>query len=173
MRWKFDKIKNKNVYSNKDINNIFANSKFENPINNKIYWMLSNLTNIIRQDTGTYKRTTKKTEEKKVLTGSCNPFSKKIFLTVKGKLLFCERIAHNFSCGDINENNAEIDFYEITNRTNEFYSKIYNICKNCANLLHCNTCAYRNVNKEGKFKCKDFIPQKKLKNILKNYIQQL
>lgn len=48
-----------------------------------------------------------KKEAKSVPTGTCLPFSKKMFVTVNSKILPCERIGHQFALGRIGE--TEID----------------------------------------------------------------
>ena len=46
-----------------------------------------------------YKEMTK--EEEFLPTGTCIPFSRKLFVTVNGKILPCERIGHNNFLGSI------------------------------------------------------------------------
>ena len=41
-------------------------------------------------------------------TGTCSPFSRKMFLTVHGKILQCEKIDHNYALGHVSEENEVI-----------------------------------------------------------------
>jgi len=44
------------------------------------------------------------------LTGTCSPFYKKMFLTVNGKILPCERIGHNFVLGNVSNKEFSVPF---------------------------------------------------------------
>jgi len=67
-----------------------------------------------------------------VPTGTCIPFSKKMFITVKRKILPCERIGHQFSMGQITEDNIVLlDFDQIAERHNNYLQKVANQCESC------------------------------------------
>lgn len=55
----------------------------------------------------------------KIPTGTCIPFSKKMFLTVNGKILPCERIGQESCLGFVNKENVEIDFKKICYKYNK------------------------------------------------------
>jgi uncharacterized protein len=67
--------------------------------------------------------------KKFVPTGTCIPFSKKIFVTVNGKILPCERIGHQFALGKMKTQSRKryLDYYssEVMNRNMiEFYNNL-------------------------------------------------
>lgn len=75
-------------------------------------------------------------------SGTCLPFSKKIFVTVNGKLLPCERIGHQFTLGKVTDSEVELDFEAIAKRYNEYYAKIKTQCKSCHNRKACIQCLF-------------------------------
>lgn len=75
-------------------------------------------------------------------TGTCLPFSKKVFITVNGKILPCERIGHQFALGQINDDTINLDFHAIANKYNAYYSKMDNVCKKCHNKKACVQCVF-------------------------------
>jgi uncharacterized protein len=58
------------------------------------------------------------------ITGTCMPFSKKMFVTVNGKILPCERIGHQFALGTVDKNGVRIDFEEIVQRYSRYFAKL-------------------------------------------------
>lgn len=81
-------------------------------------------------------------EDIKIPTGTCLPFSKKIFITVNGKILPCERIGHQFSLGMIDDTGVQLDFEAIAERYNGYYRKMLPQCKFCHNRRTCNQCLF-------------------------------
>ena len=75
-------------------------------------------------------------------TGTCMPFSKKIFVTANGKLLPCERIGQQFALGIITENKLILDFEAIARKYNSYYEKIDKQCKSCYNKKICTQCMF-------------------------------
>lgn len=88
-------------------------------------------------------------------TGTCRPFSKKLFVTVNGKLLPCERIDHKFSFGYISNNKVILDTQAIANKFNTYLSKIYKNCKSCFCIDKCSKCLYtiENIDTDNFVKC--------------------
>ncbi|MDL2265266.1 radical SAM peptide maturase, partial [Parabacteroides sp. OttesenSCG-928-G21] len=108
-------------------------------------------------------------EEKYLPTGTCTPFSKKIFLTNRNKLLPCERINYKYSLGKV-DNNIEINVSEITRQYNFYYDQFKKKCKTCYAYRFCGVCLFQinNIDKMGtdEFFCDNFIDQKAFKNKL-------
>lgn len=75
-------------------------------------------------------------------TGTCLPFSKKVFVTVNGKLLPCERIGHQFALGKITEAKIVLDFEAIAEKYNRYYAKLDNQCSVCNIRGACMQCIY-------------------------------
>jgi uncharacterized protein len=109
------------------------------------------------------------TAEKYLPTSTCTPFSKKIFLTNRNKLLPCERVNYKYSLGKVNKN-VEIDVAEITRQYNFYYGHLKRFCQSCYVHRFCGACMFQinnidNVDKEG-FVCDNFHDQKVFKNKL-------
>lgn len=79
---------------------------------------------------------------KKQWTGTCSPFAKKMFVTVHGKILQCERISHHFELGQILEDRVELDAEKIANKQNEYITKIKSQCEKCYLNEECPQCVY-------------------------------
>ena len=109
------------------------------------------------------------TEERYLPTSTCTPFSKKIFLTNRNKLLPCERINYKYSMGSANEN-IEIDIKEITNQYNFFYNHIKRFCQTCYAHRFCGACMFQisNIDKvdSREFVCEYYLDKNSFKNKL-------
>jgi len=79
---------------------------------------------------------------KYIPTGTCLPFAKKMFVTVNGKILPCERIGHQFGLGQVTETNVELEAEEIARKYNGYYQKMENQCSHCKNRLSCIQCLF-------------------------------
>ena len=77
-----------------------------------------------------------------VSTGTCTPFSKKLFLAVDGKILPCERIDHDFEVGHIYDGFVELDCKHVAERHNYYLSKLKDQCLNCVGSRFCFQCKY-------------------------------
>ena len=75
-------------------------------------------------------------------TGTCIPFSKKMFVTVNGKIFPCERIDQQFSLGQVHLNRVELDTEYVADRHNYYESKYMKQCINCASSRICSLCVY-------------------------------
>lgn len=83
-----------------------------------------------------------KPEENRWITGTCMPFGKKIFVTVNGKILPCERIGQQFALGTVNENGVVLDFDEIAGKYNDYFAKLESQCNRCFNRKSCVQCIF-------------------------------
>lgn len=81
----------------------------------------------------------------KLPTGTCLPFNKKVFVTVNGKLLVCEKIDHVFSLGQFNNENKLFDFCYISKKYNDYYEKIQEVCQSCYYKNICSKCVFSNA----------------------------
>jgi uncharacterized protein len=75
-------------------------------------------------------------------TGTCNPFSRKIFITANGKILPCERISHEYALGTVDKNGINIDFGEIAQKYENWYEKILSQCRVCYQSENCVQCIF-------------------------------
>jgi len=90
-------------------------------------------------------------------TGTCFPFSKKVFVTVNGKILPCERIGHQFALGQLTRNSVELDFESIADRYNKWYKTIGKQCSKCYNIHSCMQCIFNIEDLDGNPVCKGFM----------------
>jgi len=75
-------------------------------------------------------------------TGTCIPFSKKLFVTVSGKILCCERIGHKYSLGSVGKDGVSLDIEKIADNYNRWYDKLRALCSMCSRASHCAQCIY-------------------------------
>ena len=76
-------------------------------------------------------------------TGTCLPFAKKLFVTVNGKILPCERISHQFSLGQVHEDRVELNEEYVAEKHNYYVSRFVEQCVNCASNRFCMQCVYQ------------------------------
>lgn len=101
-----------------------------------------------------------KKEIKTIPTGTCLPFSKKMFVTVNGKILACERIGHQYSLGQICNDKIELNFSDIANKYNQYYNKMSTKCANCKNNKACVQCVFNIDNIENSPICHGYMDNK-------------
>lgn len=75
-------------------------------------------------------------------TGTCIPFSRKVFVTAGNKLLPCERIGNLFDFGKIENNEVVVDFTSISNYMNSILSGYKEKCMICVRKLNCPLCIF-------------------------------
>ena len=75
-------------------------------------------------------------------TGTCTPFSKKMFITVEGKILQCERIPHQFAIGQIQDESIDLDLESIAEKQNKHIARINKQCNICYLNNECPQCVY-------------------------------
>lgn len=80
-------------------------------------------------------------------TATCLPFSRKIYLTVNGQILPCERIDNKYALGTVTPDKVELDFAGIAERYNSYYDKMRKHCNVCFNTETCEQCIF-NLNIE-------------------------
>ncbi len=79
---------------------------------------------------------------RKLLTGTCLPFNKKVFITVNGKILACEKIDHIFFLAQLKGDGELFDFEFIANKYNEYYKKVKSRCSSCYYKKICDKCMF-------------------------------
>lgn len=82
-------------------------------------------------------------------TGTCIPFGKKMFITVNGKILQCEKIPQSYSLGYIDDDNKVIlNIESIVDNFNKLLDKMQNMCSRCYKKRGCSQCLYyiENIN---------------------------
>jgi uncharacterized protein len=106
-------------------------------------------------------------------TGTCIPFGKKMYISVSGKILTCERIGHQFNLGKVSPSKIELDIDAIVDRYNKYYGKIEGQCEKCYNAETCIQCVYNLKNIDSKPVCHGFINQKQFSEMLNWYMHYL
>ena len=81
--------------------------------------------------------------KERIFTGTCFPFSKKMYLTVEGKILQCERISYEHHLGFVNESEVHLDYSEVARLHNTAIKKYSSNCKKCQIRYTCPQCIYR------------------------------
>jgi len=104
------------------------------------------------------------------ITGTCYPFSKKIFVTANGKILACERIGHQFALGMVTDKKVEIDIEAIADKYNNYYNKLRDKCRVCYNYNTCGQCIFHMDIDSDNPSCEAFIDQEGFKKYLSRNI---
>ena len=97
-------------------------------------------------------------------SGTCLPFSKKMFIKVDGKILPCERIHHHFFFGTANNETVNLDLQAAAEKFNTYLDKLQPRCSVCASMNHCSKCFYsiEGIDSESTV-CESFVIKSKLK----------
>lgn len=101
-----------------------------------------------------------KKQRKFIPTGTCLPFGKKVFITVGGKIMPCERIGYQYYLGMVKDGEINIDFEAIAQKYNEYYTRAEKNCQCCADRRTCLCCMFNNgIVDNRKDKCSYFVTQ--------------
>jgi len=99
--------------------------------------------------------------QKTLITATCTPFWKKLFVTAKGNLMPCERINYNYMLGRIDdENKIEIKPDVIAGEYNKYYKSLASQCSNCYSSPFCVQCMFYVDDLGNKPVCQDFMDEK-------------
>lgn len=107
--------------------------------------------------------------------GSCTPFGRKMFITVRGKILSCERIGQENYLGVVNKDSVDLDYRKVANSFNALIQGVASQCSTCAGKEICNKCVYyvkRNLS--GVLECDSYLTSEKLskwKDSCRDYIR--
>ncbi|MDR2836055.1 MAG: radical SAM peptide maturase [Bacteroidales bacterium] len=103
-------------------------------------------------------------------TGSCSPFSKKIFISAQGNIYPCERINFRFVFGKITSEKIEINTKEIAAQYNNYFLKMQKQCANCYNFIYCQSCFFASIIKDDdSIVCPNFISKNSHSDFLSFY----
>lgn len=111
----------------------------------------------------------KKTSNKQCLTGTCLPFAKKMFITVNGKVLPCEKIDQKYALGHVTAEGIELDLAKVARIYSGYYQKVKPVCEKCYLKPFCSQCLFYMDNLEGKAKCPSFANEEYIRNYLRYY----
>lgn len=93
-------------------------------------------------------------------TGTCLPFTRKMFITVNGKILACERIGQQYGLGIVApDKEVDLSYKEIADLYNTYYRMLRAQCGVCYQSQSCIQCMWTidNLDKQEKVKCPGFM----------------
>lgn len=106
-------------------------------------------------------------------TGTCFPFSRKLFITTAGKILQCERIPHTYCLGTVDATGVDLDCRKIADRLSSWFNKIEKQCKHCFRLGSCSQCIFYIDKLEDSPKCPGFATIDVLEKQLGSFLYHL
>lgn len=106
-------------------------------------------------------------------TGTCFPFSKKMFINVNGEVFPCERISQKYSLGYISEDKVNIDFEEIARKYSNYYKKVHERCKGCYAKPICEQCMFYINNLETEPTCPNFLTKEQYDKLVHSHLSYL
>ena len=111
----------------------------------------------------------KKSPNKSCPTGTCMPFGKKMFITVNGKILPCERIDQKYTLGCITDKGIELDLAKVARMYSDYYHKIKPSCERCYLKAFCSQCMFYMENLDGQVKCPSFSNEESIRKYINYY----
>ncbi len=115
-----------------------------------------------------------KTVVETIPTGTCVPFWKKMFVTVTGKILQCERINHEFALGSVTEIGVDLNSDKIASDFNGYLDKLQQQCDKCHRNNGCMQCLFYIDNISGDNpKCQGFMNEEKFKQYSSHCLNHL
>lgn len=107
-------------------------------------------------------------------TGTCTPFLKKMFVTVSGKILSCERVNHEFAWGQAYDNKLDLDLHTIAERFNNYVFRYLKQCNNCTVNRVCSQCVFQIDDiHDPKTKCRSYTSPESYKKFVKKQLDYL
>ena len=110
-----------------------------------------------------------KRKQKKIPTGTCLPFYKKMYITADRKIYACERIGFNYVLGTIDEK-VVIDFEEVARKYTVDFSEIKKQCNECYFADMCSECMFQFPSENNIPKCPYQYGEEAYKNHLRRMI---
>lgn len=103
-------------------------------------------------------------------TGTCQPFERKIFLTVNGKILPCERIGQEHVIARVEDGKLKLDLEEVDKYYKKLYQKVLPNCIHCHHKRTCGQCLFLLEEKNGKLVCPSMSSEAQLKKELSEFV---
>lgn len=135
-----------------DKKKLFQEQGCKNPIINKI---TNFFHNTLKQTCFTYYEELLQNNSFSIRTpsGTCFPFQKKLFVTVNGKILPCERIDQRHVLGYATANRIDLDYKKIADKYNHIFNNVVNSCKKCYQNKTCTQCLFQIEDIEKQTSC--------------------
>lgn len=99
--------------------------------------------------------------------------SKKIFLTVNGDILPCERIDQKYILGHVTSEKVDLDLDAIAKQYSAYYNKTKHLCKACYMKPFCKQCLFYMENLSSSPRCPGFKNRKEALDYLGYYLNML
>ena len=106
-------------------------------------------------------------------TGTCMPFSKRMFITVNGKIMVCERIGQEYYAGDVTNNGVNINLKKVAEQYTGYYSKLMKQCQSCYMVATCKQCMFYIDNLKDNPLCSAYQSRERHRNNLKSIFLQM
>lgn len=103
-------------------------------------------------------------------SGTCQPFERKIFLTVNGKILPCEKIGQEHVITQMEDGKLNLNLEEVAKYYSELYQKVLPNCTHCQHKRTCGQCLFLLEEKDGKLVCPGMSSEVQLKKELSEFI---
>lgn len=102
-------------------------------------------------------------------TATCKPFEKKLFVTVNGKILPCEKIGQEQPLGKLENGILHLDCNEIAHYYSQMFEEVKDSCKNCQAKRNCGQCMYFIPKRNGCLSCQSIMTRKHKQVILASF----
>lgn len=109
-------------------------------------------------------------DRKYIPTGTCRPFERKLFLTVNGKILPCEKIGQETTVASQSGTKPDIDCAKIAKQYSQMYDKVLYSCNRCHHKKSCGQCMFFLKEKNGKLICDGVQTDKKLQREFSDFL---
>ncbi|MBW6537173.1 MAG: radical SAM peptide maturase [Mariniphaga sp.] len=107
-------------------------------------------------------------------TGTCIPFTHRVFITARKDIIACERIGFERKLGRVSDNGVELDLISIRDFYNNTLAKFKLHCERCFKKEACTVCFLTNEKYfDESFTCEDFYPVSHLKRCIKETVNFL
>jgi uncharacterized protein len=147
---------------------------FENPTLKKLSFFLKQYsTNFFPEYIDLFKKEGGQNPKHYLPTGTCFPFSRKLFLTVNGKILQCERIGHEIPLGTVTTKKIYLDLNRIAKSYNDIYDSLESQCSRCHDERMCLACIFTMETKNDNRTCQYFMPLESLNQMLSDQLSLL
>ena len=103
-------------------------------------------------------------------SGTCMAFNRKIFVTINGKVLPCEKIGQETPLGDVKDNRVDVDFDNVSMIYDKMYKPMLKMCQQCYSQDNCGQCVFH-IYAKGKMMGKLFCPSFVNKARMQDYLQ--
>lgn len=95
-------------------------------------------------------------------TSTCQPFERRLFLTVNGKILPCEKIGQGHSISTLSKGKLDLDCKAVAKYYSSLYQKVILSCHSCKLSKNCKQCLFLLQEKNNRLICPNITNNNKL-----------